>query len=291
MQGSVSESTPPISIVGDEMGISSTSGLSVVIVSWNTAALLRGCLTSLLTSPTGGSIEVIVVDNDSSDGSANLVQRDFPGVQLVRNRSNTGFASANNQGIVASRGLYVLLLNSDALLPPGAATSLVEFMEQYPGVGASGPRLVRPDGRPQEFSFGGDPTLGYLLRRALSSLLWRRPLHDWNTDQVQEVDWVSGACLLARREAIDQVGLLDENYFMYFEDNDWCLRMRGGGWKVYYNPRVSVTHVGGQSLIQNPAAQRAYYRSLDYFYAKHYGPLARVLLRVSLVPYRLLVRG
>jgi len=236
-------------------------------------------------------MQVIVVDNASSDTSVDMVRRGFPGVALIENSRNVGFARANNQGIVRSQGRYVLLLNSDTFVQPGAVTDLVQFMDQHQDAGVCGPRLVRPDGRPQEFSFGGDPTLGYLLRRALSSLLWRRPLHDWSTDQVQEVDWVSGACLLARREAIDQVGLLDENYFMYFEDNDWCLRMRGGGWKVYYNPRVSVTHVGGQSLIQNPAAQRAYYRSLDYFYAKHYGPLARVLLRVSLVPYRLLVRG
>jgi GT2 family glycosyltransferase len=162
-------------------------------------------------------------------------------------------------------------------------------MEQHPEAGACGPRLIGPDGKPQAFAFGGDPTLKYLLWRGLNRLLWHRSLHNWETDQVQEVDWVSGACLLVRREIIDQIGLLDENIFMYFEDNDWCLRMRACGWKVYHNSPVSIIHTGGKSLSQNMAARLAYYKSLDYFYSKHYGPLARFLVRVCLVPYRFLI--
>jgi hypothetical protein len=163
-------------------------------------------------------------------------------------------------------------------------------MQQHSDAGACGPRLLQPDGEPQAFAFGGDPTPGYLLRRGFMRLLLRRPLHNWHTTQVQTVDWVSGACLLVRRAAIQQAGLLDEHYFMYFEDNDWCLRMRRCGWQVYYNPQVSITHIGGQSLAQNPAARRAYYHSLDYFYTRHYGPLARLWLRMALVLYRVVAR-
>jgi hypothetical protein len=164
-------------------------------------------------------------------------------------------------------------------------------MDAQPGAGACSPQLLRPDGSPQPYTFGDDPSLKYLLRRGLNRLLRHRYLHNWATDAIQEVDWVSGACLMVRRQAIDQVGGLDENIFMYFEDNDWCLRIRQAGWKIYYNPQVSITHLGGQSLAQNPAARRGYYRSLDYFYTKHYGSFTRFLLRVGLIPYRLLTRS
>ncbi len=268
------------------MEVASIDGLSIVIVNWNTSDLLNRCLASLLRCPQRCSFEVIVVDNASSDGSSEMVMREFPMVRLIQNTTNLGFARANNQGIQASQGRYVLLLNSDTVVPEGTLASLASFMDQHPDAGACGPRLLRPDGTPQPYAFGGDPTLGYLLARGLKQLLLHRYLHDWATDTVQKVDWVSGACLLVRRQAIEQVGLLDENIFMYFEDNDWCLRMRKAGWKVYYNPRVEVIHIGGQSLAKNPSAQRSYYRSLEYFYAKHYGLLAGWLLRVALMPYR-----
>jgi GT2 family glycosyltransferase len=225
------------------------------------------------------------VDNASADGSAALVQAEFPAVRLIVNDENLGFARANNQGIRASSGRYVVLLNSDTTVPPGALAALVAFMDAHPTAGAVGPRLLRTDGTPQPYAFGGDPTLRYLLARGGNRLIFRRPLHDWATDAVQEVDWVSGACLMVRRAAIDQAGLLDENIFMYFEDNDWCLRIRQAGWRVIYNPQVAITHIGGQSLAQNPTARRAYRESLRYFYAKHYGPVASLLLRLLLPVY------
>jgi N-acetylglucosaminyl-diphospho-decaprenol L-rhamnosyltransferase len=264
--------------------------LAIVIASWNVASLLANCLRSIPAGAEGLDYQVIVVDNASSDGSADMVARDFPAVRLIRNTENVGFGKANNQGICAGQGRYVLLLNSDTSVPAGSLTELVRFMDQHPDAGACGPRLLRPDGMPQPYAFGGDPTLGYLLVRGLKQVLFHRYLHDWTTDMVQEVDWVSGACLLVRRQAIEQVGLLDESIFMYFEDNDWCLRIRRAGWKIYYNPQVSIVHIGGQSLAQHPAARHVYHRSLTYFYAKHYGLLARLLLRVGLLPYRLLVR-
>jgi hypothetical protein len=259
--------------------------LSIIIVSWNTRELLRGCLRSLDAATGPLTHEIIVVDNASSDGSADLVKRDFPLVHLIENVSNTGFACANNQGIQASSGRCVVLLNSDTVVPQDAFARLAQFMDAHPDAGACSPRLVQLDGRPQAFAFGGDPAPGCLMRRAVNAALFHRPLHDWGTERTLEVDWVSGACLFARRQAIDQAGLLDEAMFMYFEDNDWCLRMRRCGWKIYYHPQVSITHLGGQSLKQNPDAQRAYYESLRTFYRKHYGWLARAWLKVFLPIY------
>ncbi len=262
--------------------------LSIVIASWNTGHLLRDCLMSLTTATDCLVAEIIVVDNASSDGSPDMVRREFSGVRLIANDANAGFARANNQGIAASAGRHVLLLNSDTRVPPDSLRQIVSFMDQHPEAGACSPRLVTPDGQPQAFAFGGDPTLLYLLRRGVASLLLRKPLHDWSTSETRQVDWVSGACLMARREAIEQIGMLDEDIFMYFEDNDWCLRIRKGGWKIYYCPEVSITHIGGQSVRQSPAARQVYYQSLMYFYGKHFGPLAQYGLKLCLLPYRLL---
>ena len=260
--------------------------LSIIIVSWNTCDLLLQCLRTLADTPGNLSVEVTVVDNGSTDGTAAAVKHAFAWAKVIRIPTNQGFAAGNNVGIKSSTGRYVMLLNSDTLVSPGALTGLVEFMERHRDVGAVGPRLLQSNGKPQPFAFGGDPTPGYLVRRGLFRLVLKRALYDWNTNQVQTVNWVSGACLLARREAIEKTGLLDENMFMYFEDNDWCLRIRRAGWTVCYNPQVAVIHLGGQSLKQNPAARRAYYQSLDYFYAKHYGLLGRWLLGICLAPYR-----
>lgn len=264
--------------------------LSVIIVSWNVRDLLRDCLRSVIQglSPAVPH-EIIVVDNASTDGSAAMVRAEFPTVTLLVNAENLGFARANNRGLCVSRGRYVVLLNSDTVVPAPALEALVAFMDAHPDAGAVGPRLLRPDGSVQPYAFGGDPTLGYLLRRGIRRLLFGRPLHDWATEDVRPVDWVSGACLMVRREAIEQAGLLDENIFMYFEDNDWCLRIRRAGWRVYYDPQVAITHIGGQGLVRNPAAARAYRESLRYFYRKHYGPTANRLLPFMLAIYERLV--
>lgn len=260
-------------------------GLSIVIVNWNTCDLLRDCLKALRlgTHPT---YEAIVVDNGSTDASPQMMQSEFPQVRLIINPDNRGFSFASNQGIRASQGRYVVLLNSDTIALPVALDGLVDFMEAHPDAGACGPRLLCLDGTPQPYAFGGDPTLGYLLARSLSQLVLRRSLHHWATDEVQQVDWVTGACLMARREAIEQAGLLDESIYMYFEDSDWCLRIRKAGWKVYYDPQVEIVHLGGQSLAKNPRAQRAYYESLRYFYAKHYSRLAQWVIGLLLLIHR-----
>ena len=259
--------------------------LMIVVVSWNTASLLADCLRSIPAGAAGIAHEVVVVDNASTDGSAQIVADQFPGARLICNTDNVGFARANNQAISATQSEYVLLLNSDTVARPDALVGLVRFMDARPQAGAAGPRLLRPDGTPQPYAFGGDPRPGYLLARAANRLLFRRYLHDWATETVQEVNWVSGACMMVRRAAIEQVGLMDEKMFMYFEDNEWCLRLRRGDWQVYYNPQVAIIHLGGQSTRRNPAAQRAYWDSLRYFYHKHYGKAAGWALELMLPVY------
>src|SRR5262245_55045471 len=201
----------------------SARALLVLVVSWNTRELLRDCLRSLEPGD-HPEWDVLVVDNASTDGSAALVRSEFPAVRLVENADNVGYARANNQGLRTSAAPYALLLNSDTRARPEAVRALVAYLEAHPEVGAVSPRLLDADGSPQAFAFGADPTPGYLVRRGLARLVAHRPLHDWGTARTQSVDWVSGACLLVRRAAIEQAGLLDEGFFMYFEDNDWCLR-------------------------------------------------------------------
>ncbi len=267
--------------------------LSIVILSWNVRELLRDCLRSVMENVRTfqrSDVETFVVDNASTDGSPEMVAAGFPEVRLIRNPANLGYARANNIGIAASRGRYVLLLNSDTVVPAGALAGLLSFMDAHPWAAACSPQLLRPDGTPQPYAFGGDPTPLYLLRRGISRLLLGRPLHDWAVAAPIQVDWVSGACLMVRRAAIEQVGALDEAMFMYFEDNDWCRRMRLAGWQVWYVPTVAITHIGGAGLKQNPAARRAYRESLRYFYRKHYGPAANLFLRLMLPAYERLAQ-
>jgi len=265
-----------------------TKRLSIIILNWNTRALLRECLHSLHREAMTDN-EIIVVDNASTDGSPQMVQDSFPQVKLLTNTHNLGFTIANNQGMKIAQGRYILLLNSDTLASRAALDALVQFMDNHPDVGACSPRLLRPDGTPQPYAFGKDPTPGYLFARGFNQIILRRHLHNWGIDKPLAVDWVSGACLMVRREVIEQVGGLDENIFMYFEDNDWCLRIRKAGWKVFYVPQAEITHIGGQSLNQNPKARQAYYQSLAYFYDKHYGVIAKVLLKGGLAVYRLMM--
>jgi N-acetylglucosaminyl-diphospho-decaprenol L-rhamnosyltransferase len=258
--------------------------LSVIIVNWNTREILLNCLASLVSCV--GQCEVVVVDNGSMDGSAAAVRDKFPNVNIIQCEGNQGYARAGMLGFRASTGHYVLFLNSDTVVPSEALPRLIAFLEERPHVAACGPRLARADGTAQSFAFGRDPKLRYLLARACAKLGLRPPLHDWGTFEVQVVDWVSGACMLVRRAALDQVSGFDERMFLYFEDNDLCLRLRRAGWLVVYNPQVTIIHIGGASLFNN-ALRREYYReSLLYFYAKHYSFLECAALRAMLPFYR-----
>lgn len=264
------------------------SDISIIIVTWNTASLLKECLNSVTKSLQNvGRGELILVDNNSSDNSALFVEQNYPQICLIKNDKNLGFSKANNKGIEISTGRYILLLNSDTILNENVLPDLIRFMDEHPNAGACGVRLLSPDGTVQPFSFGKDPALGYLIKRAATKFLLKKPCHNWNLEYVFEPDWVSGACLMLRREVIHLTGPLDENIFMYFEDNDLCLRIRNAGFKVYYNPHISVLHIGGQSLKKNHQAQNYYHRSLQYFYKKHYTVIEQFALTVLLIAYKL----
>lgn len=264
--------------------------VSVIIVNWNGERLLPECLDSIPAGVEGLRYEVIVVDNASQDKSVAWLMVTHPEVQLIPNTQNVGFARANNQALRVARGRYALLLNNDARLKPRTVTFLLDWLETHSEVGAVSPRLVNPDGTPQAFAFGQDPALWYLFLRGVWGLITDYPLHDWGLSTLQKVHWVAGTSMVVRRAVWETTGLLDEKFFMYFEDVDWCRRMRQTGWQVWYDPRVETIHLGGQSLKRNPRAQKAYEKSLCYFYTKHYPKAARSVLRVMLAVYRRLQR-
>ncbi len=264
--------------------------VSVIVLSYNTRNLTLTCLAQFAADAAAAGWQVIVVDNGSQDGTTAAVAQIYPQVEIVRSVQNRGFAAGNNLGLVRAQGNAVILMNSDVLAPFSTLAALPLYLEQHPAVGALSPRLLTQDGAPQAFAFGGDPTLRYLLKRGLRRLLGRPPLHDWAVASPIEVDWVSGACMCVRRATMEQVGVLDEGFFLYFEDNDWCLRMRSGGWKVTYVPAFAVVHLGGRSEPERRAADRHYRNSLRYFYQKHYALPAKLLLTGVLWGYSALLR-
>ncbi len=254
--------------------------LSIVIVNWNTRGLLAECLESIEQTVTGMRFEVLVVDNGSTDGSAEMVRQAFPHVRLIVNRENAGFVRANNQAIPLCQGRYLLLLNSDARLLPGAVTETLRCMAEQPRAGVVGLRLLNGDGSFQA-SYTPFPTLWreFLILSGLGRLLVRRsfPSYGPRIEQgAQPVDgYVEGAYLLLRREAVEQVGALDEHIVMYAEEVDWCYRFRQAGWEVWYLPQATVVHHGGQSSKRRRSRMEAeLYRSRVYFFHKHYGRAA-----------------
>jgi GT2 family glycosyltransferase len=261
--------------------------LSIIIVNWNVRELLHRCLTSLATCDLQLATEVIVVDNASSDGSTEIVRREFPAVHVTANDTNLGFTVANNQGIRHSRGRYALLLNPDTVVVGDALTAMVAYLDTHPKVAALGPKLLNPDGSVQS-SRRRFPTLatGLLESTVLqrwfprSGVLSRYYVLDHSDDDTQEVDWVVGAAMAMRREAIDQVGLLDEEFFMYSEELDWCYRAKAAGWKVVYLPTAQIVHYGAQSSEQVKAAQHVHFQTSKVrFFRKHRGHTRAELLR------------
>ncbi len=266
--------------------------LLIVIVNYNTRDLLRDCLASIYDSQGDFSYRVCVVDNGSRDNSAAMVGQEFPQAQLIEVPVNRGYAHANNLGLTtfgfqnaplarhpsSPVPEYALLLNADTLLPPSALQDMLDFMEAHPEAGAAGPRLVREDGSLDLACRRSFPTPSAFLYRSmgLSKLFPQSPrfgrynLTYLDPDELTEVDSVVGAFMLVRAEAIHQVGLLDENFFLYGEDLDWAYRIRKAGWKIYYNPQVTVLHVKGASTRHSRRARYEFYRAMDIFYRKHY---------------------
>ncbi|NOZ06034.1 MAG: glycosyltransferase family 2 protein [Chloroflexi bacterium] len=233
--------------------------LSVIIVSWNVRDLLSRCLRTLFAGGESDSLrlDVIVIDNDSQDDTATHTSTQFPQVRLLVNEDNPGFATANNQGLALARGRYCLLLNPDTEIVDDALGRMVAYMDSHPQVGVLGPQLRYPDGRLQP-SRRRFPTLATALLESTplqqllpdNRVLRHYYVEDQPADVTQEVDWLVGASLLVRRQVVEAVGGLDEGYFMYFEELDWCRRIREAGWKVVYFPEAVVKHHEGQSSSQ-----------------------------------------
>lgn len=245
--------------------------LSIIIVAYNGADLLRTTLRSVLDHTRNITFEVVVIDNASPDRCIEQIAACFPAVRFILRRHNDGYAAANNIGIRASSGRYVALLNPDTELHDNLFAVLVRWIDAHPDVGAVGPQLVQPDGEPQPYSYGSTPTPWYLLRRVWSHVRGRY-LHAWHGDTPQDVDWVAGTCLVARRSALEKIGGLDERFFLYFEDVDLGMRLRRSGWRVVFLPIASLIHQGGRSVGRH--SDHWYDRSLTHLYAKHYGGLA-----------------
>lgn len=264
--------------------------LSIVIISWNVRELLRRCLDSIQESLRGEKgkgllVETIVFDNGSADGSADMVREDFPWVHLMESEVNLGFTKGNNLAIGQSEGRYILLLNPDTEVVGDALGTMMAYMESHPRVGALGPQLMNPDGTTQS-SRRRFPTMAtaFLESTVLqpwfqgSGILKRYYLLDRPDGEIQPVDWVVGAALLIRREALHQVGPLDEEFFMYSEELEWCYRLKAQGWEVVYLPTAQVVHQEGRSSEQVLAARHIHFqRSKVLFFKKYYGWRGEVL--------------
>jgi len=254
--------------------------LSIVIVNWNTRSLLRACLRSLEAAGDLAGIEheILVIDNASADGSAEMTRQEFPRVTLIANESNLGYAAATNQGFAAARGESILLLNPDTEVPPGALRVLMETLAAHPEAAAVAPRLVDPDGTVQR-SVRGFPAPWPLLAE-LSGLARLFPrsrrlgayrMRYWNHDDERGVDQPMASCLLIRREALEAVGPMDEEFPIFGNDADWCYRARAAGWSIYFTPHAEIVHHGGASTSQvRRAMLRETERGLTHFYRKHY---------------------
>jgi N-acetylglucosaminyl-diphospho-decaprenol L-rhamnosyltransferase len=251
--------------------------LAILIVSHNAAADLERCLDSLLHAPPRVSHELVVIDNASRDGSVQAVKARAPRVRLIPLPSNFGFAGGNNAGFRQTQSELVLLLNSDTVVPSGAIDRLVQQLRLLPGASVAGPRLVNARGE-AELSFGRMMSPLAELRQKFLTRPGGQARIEEMTSREQEADWVSGACLLVRRADAESAGLLDERYFMYGEDVDFCAAIRARGGRVYFTPSAEVVHLGGRSWgADRQASNTAYARSQLAFYQKHHPAWAPVL--------------
>lgn len=257
--------------------------LSILIVSYGTEALLRECLRSLAAGAAGASWEAIVVDNHSPDGSADMAAREFPEVRLIRNEENAGYSKANNKAASMARGRAFLLLNPDARLEPGAGRRLLDFMDAHARAGAVGARIRNPDGSVQPSTYPG-LSLGIEALRFLRAYRWlpgetagRLFLGSfWDHAQARAVERITGACVLLRREAWDDVGPLSEDFFVYGSTHDWCMNARRKGWEIWLCPEAVAVHHGGRSTGEawgEAGRRRRMLEAHDLLLRRQRGPL------------------
>lgn len=264
--------------------------VSIIIVNFNTRQLTLDCLASVYASQTSYQYEVIVIDNASHDGSVEAIREVYPDVQLIANQNNTGFAVANNQGMEVAKGRYILLLNSDTVVQPDTLHTMIYFMDRHPEMGASGCKVILPDGSLDKACKRGFPTpsASFYYAFGISRRFPDRPkfnqyqLGHLSPDDEYPVDCLVGAFMLVRRETIEQVGGLDETFFMYGEDIDWCYRIKEAGWGIFYYPRTYIVHYKGGSARRKPLKiTYEFHRAMWVFHRKHYAKKYNLLTNTT----------
>lgn len=260
--------------------------LTFIIVNWNTRYLLTNCINSIYSTVAGFHYQIYMIDNGSNDDSVSVVRNQFSDVKIIENSENKGFAAAVNQALGENLARYTVLLNTDSVLQKGAIHTLYTFMEQHGDSGMVGAQLIKPDGTRQH-SYDNYPTLATeLFNKSFLRIFFphKYPSKKQVLNQPVEVESVIGACLMVRNETVKQVGRLDENYFFFLEETDWCYRIRKAGWKIYHVPDAKVIHIGGESKKMAPwQAQVEYCRSLYIFFKKNRSGLSYIVLRILYV--------
>ena len=255
------------------------SKMSIVLVCWNNKIYLDQCLKSLYECGLETSFDIIVVDNGSVDGSQQMLSEQYPNVILIQNQENVGLGKASNQGIRASQGEYILLLNNDTIVNAPALEVLVAFLDDHPKAGAVGGKLLNPDGSFQS-GYASFSTLleEFLIVTHIGELFWAGYPSHGDSNQIKATGWLSSACLLVRRAALRQVGLLDESYFIYGDEADLQYRLNKSGWAIYFLPDSEIIHFGGRSM-DRWKRRRMVYRGKLLFYQKNYGVFSTGILR------------
>ncbi|UCC38298.1 MAG: glycosyltransferase family 2 protein [Candidatus Aminicenantes bacterium] len=256
--------------------------LSIIIVSFNDKSHLEECLSSIEENAQDMDLEILIADNNSLDGSQEFIKQNYPKIKLIANEENVGFAVALNRGIRESKGEFFLFLNTDAVIYPNALSLLLEELKINPRLGAIGPALLRGENAYQ-VSFG--MRVSFISQIVQKHFL--NPFYKLKLKSIQkrnEVGWLSAACFMTRREVLEDVGLFDENFFLYFEDIDLCYRIRKKGWSLLFFPQARVFHRGGASTQRDKVSSRFEYRKSQlYFYQKHNSKVSLFLLRLYFV--------
>lgn len=278
--------------------------VSIIVVAWNVRDFLQKCLESIYKETKGIEFEVIYVDNASEDKSVEMVREHFPEVNIIQNTQNKGFAEANNQGIEAAKGRYVLLLNSDTVILDNAIAKTIEFADSHPEAAVVGCKVLNPDKTLQLTCFMFPSILNILLSASYLYKLFRKSkffgrelMTWWDRDNVKEVDVVAGCFMLVRKKAIQQIGVLDKRYFIYTEETDWCYRFKKNGWKILFTPEPQIIHYGGQTTEQTSEKFRLQLSGSRLIFMKLHRskltfPFARLLIALFLflrIPYWLAI--
>jgi GT2 family glycosyltransferase len=276
--------------------------VSIIIVNWNTKDLLRDCLDSIIEQTKKVEYEIIVVDNGSADDSVEMVRKKYPLVTVIENNENLGFARANNIGILASKGRYICLMNSDITILDDCLDKLVSFMDYSPGIGMAGPKILNADLTLQH-SCRHFPSIWNNLCQSLglnhlfpkSAFFSDWIMNYWNHDSTRSVDALSGCFWMIRREALEEVGLLDEEFFIYGEDLDWCRRMRNTNWDIVFYYVAEAIHLGGASSAAAPVKFYLEMQKADlHYWRKHHGRSGKIIYAAVILlreTIRVIARG